>query len=195
MDAVSHSGHKARIDVDLASGTDSAVSAEPFLPVARRRLRVVILQFIDHRRGSADQYSWVPPFDWSVGYGNDQWWDDVRYYYVSEPWFVQVLEGGVEVARVELDDPGGINPEYTGVPDLAEKERLEIQLIEVATAAGRRGIGTRVVEGLAERHRDRRLFAYSEEADPFWASLGWDRFDHRDGQPQFHRALFIQPTR
>ncbi len=152
------------------------------------------LEFIDHRRGLADQYSWVPSFDWSVGYGNDQWWDDVRYYYVSEPWFVQVREDGVEVARVELDDPGGINPEYTGVPDLAEDERLEIQLIEVATTAARRGIGTRVVQGLAELHRQRRLFAYSEEADEFWASLGWDRFDHRDGQPQFHRALFIQPA-
>jgi hypothetical protein len=136
----------------------------------------------------------VPPFDWSVGYENDQWWDDVRYYYVTEPWFVQVLEGDTEVARVELDDPGGINPEYTGVPELGD-ERLEIQLIEVATAAARRGIGTGVVRGLAQRHRDRRLFAYSEEADAFWASLGWDRFDHQDGQPQFHRALFIQPAR
>lgn len=151
------------------------------------------LQFVDHRRGSADKYSWVPPFDWSVGYENDQWWDDVRYYHVSEPWFVQVLEGGVEVARVELDDPGGINPEYIGVPGLGD-ERLEIQLIEVATAAARRGIGTRVVQGLAELHRDRRLFAYSEEADEFWASLGWDRFDHPDG-PQFQRPLFIQPAR
>lgn len=151
------------------------------------------MQFIEHRRGSADTYSWVPPFDWSIGYKYDQWWDDVRYYYVSEPWFVQVLEDGVEVARVELDDPGGINPEYTGVPDLGG-ERLEIQLIEVATAVRSRGVGTRVVEGLAGLHRDRRLFAYSEEADEFWASLGWSRFDHRDGQPQFHRALFIQPA-
>lgn len=167
----------------------------PSVSVAGHRLCGVTLEFIDHRRGLADQYSWVPSFDWSVGYGNDQWWDDVRYYYVGEPWFVQVLEGGVEVARVELDDPGGINPEYTGVPDLAEDERLEIQLIEVATAVARRGIGTRVAQGLAERHRGRRLFAYSEEADGFWASLGWDRFDHRDGQPRFHRALFIQPPR
>ena len=81
------------------------------------------------------------------------------------------------------------------MPDLAEDERLEIQLIEVATTAARRGIGTEVVQGLAERHRGRRLFAYSEEADEFWASLRWDRFDHRDGQPQFYRALFIQPPR
>jgi hypothetical protein len=151
------------------------------------------LEFIDHRRGSGNKHSWVPSFDWSVDYENDQWWDEPRHYYVGEPWFVQALEGGVEVARVELDDPGGINPEYTGVPELGDK-RLEIQLIEVATAAGRRGVGTRVVRGLAELHSGRRLFAYSEEADEFWASLGWDRFDHPDG-PRFQRPLFIQPAR
>lgn len=152
------------------------------------------LEFIDHRRGPANKYSWVPSFDWSVAYENDQWWDKPRYYSVSEPWFVQVMEDGNEVARVEFDDPGGINPKYVGVPKLGE-ERLEIQFVEVATAATRRGIGTRVVQGLADLHDGRRLFAYSEEADEFWASLGWQRFDHRDGQPQFHRALFIQPPR
>lgn len=151
------------------------------------------LEFVNHHRGSADKHSWLPSFDWSVSYENDQWWSDVRYYYVTEPWFVQVFEDGSEVARVEFDDPGGINPEYTDVPKLG-KERLEIQFIEVAAAASRRGIGTRVVHGLTELYSNRRLFAYSEEADDFWASLGWQRFDHRDGQPQFHRALFIAPA-
>lgn len=41
---------------------------------------------------------------------------------------MQVLEGDVEVARVEFDDPGGINPSYANVPELGD-ERLEIQLI------------------------------------------------------------------
>ena len=151
------------------------------------------LEFIDLRRGSASRY-WLPPFESSVDYEQDHWWSGARSYYVGEPWFVQVIEDDVEVARVELDDPGGINPEYVDVPQLGN-ERLEIQFIEVAKASLRSGIGTRVVAGLADRHPDRRLFAYSEQADEFWASLGWDRFDHRDGQPQFHRALFIQPPR
>ena len=68
------------------------------------------------------------------------------------------------------------------------------QLIEVATAQLRRKVGTRVVHDLMERHSGRRLFAYSEEADEFWASLGWQRFDHPEG-PQFHRPLFIQSAR
>jgi GNAT superfamily N-acetyltransferase len=150
-------------------------------------------KLFDYRRGSADKHSWRPPFDWAVAYENDQWWDEVRYDHVGEPWFVRVLEDGVEVARVELDDPGGINPTYTDVPMIGP-ERLEIQFIEVATAARRRGIGTRVVQALTERHPDRRLMAYSEGAHGFWASLGWERFDHPEG-PQFHRPLFIQPPR
>jgi len=38
-----------------------------------------------------------------------------------------------------------------------------------------------------------RLLAYREEADGLGASLGWQRFEHPDCQPQFHRALLIQP--
>lgn len=97
----------------------------------------------------------------------------------------------VEVARVELDDPGGINPEYTAVPAIGS-ERLEIQFVEVARGVQRRGVGTQIVRALEERHTDRRLFAYSERADSFWMALNWERFDHPDG---FHRPLFIQPAR
>ncbi|UGT97753.1 GNAT family N-acetyltransferase [Mycobacterium intracellulare] len=151
------------------------------------------IELIDHRRGSADQYSWLPPFDWAVAYENERWWDEPRGYYVGEPWFVQVREDGVEVARVELDDPGGINPQYSDVPKLGG-ERLEIQFIEVATAAAGRGVGTSVVRSLEMRHPERRLFAYSEDAHEFWASLGWERFDHPEGE-QFHRPLFVRPAR
>ncbi|MGV0838070.1 GNAT family N-acetyltransferase [Mycolicibacterium thermoresistibile] len=147
------------------------------------------LELVDLRRDGADRYSWVPPFDFDTAYENERWWDDVPYLF-DDPWYVQVLEGGVEVARVELDDPGGINPEYAEVPPLGP-ERLEIQFFEVATAARGRGVGTRVVRALQESHPDRRLFVYSEEAHPFWASLGWKRCDHPEGE-QFHRPLFIQ---
>nr|WP_318276507.1 GNAT family N-acetyltransferase [Mycobacterium eburneum] len=122
------------------------------------------LQLVDHRRGSASRYSWVPPFDWSVDFDNNQWRDEPRHYSASEPWFVQVIGDGIEIARVEFDDPGGINPEHVGVPKLGE-ERLEIQFIEVAAAATRRGIGTRVVEGLAELlpHQQQQLTGVLEQ--------------------------------
>lgn len=146
------------------------------------------LELIDHRRGIGDDRWWAPPFDSAVNYQHPHWWNRQL---GDEPWFVQVLAHGVEVARVELDDPGGINPEYEHVPTLGD-ERLEIQFIEVATAARGCTIGTHVLRGLVDRHRDRRLFAYSEQAHRFWTSVGWCRFDHSEG-PQFNRPLFIQP--
>jgi hypothetical protein len=82
---------------------------------------------------------------------------------------------------------------YAEVPGVGA-ERLEIQFIEETVAARGRRVGTRAVHGLAERHPDRRLLAYREGAEGFWASLGWERFDHPEGRPEFHRALFIQPA-
>lgn len=148
------------------------------------------LNLVELRRGPANRNIWLPPFDFRVTYENDRWWDEPRYR-DDDPWFVQVLEDGAEVARVEFDDPGGINLQYENVPPLGP-ERLEIQFFEVATPARHRGIGARVVQALYELHTDRRLFAYSEEAHGFWASLGWDRFSHPEGD-RYYRPLFIQP--
>ncbi|WP_343572855.1 hypothetical protein [Mycobacterium sp.] len=53
-----------------------------------------------------------------------------------------MLEKGAEVARVEFDDPGDINPDYMDVPTIGSA-RLEIQLIEVSAEACGRRIGTR----------------------------------------------------
>ncbi|MGE2728976.1 GNAT family N-acetyltransferase [Mycolicibacterium vaccae] len=150
----------------------------------------MIFELVDLHRGNANRYSWVPPFDFDTGYENEQWWDKAPYQFV-DPWFVQVMADGAEVARVELDDPGEINPEYVGVPPLGPG-RLEIQFLEVASAVRAGGVGTGVVRALEDRHRERRLFAYSERAHEFWTSLAWERFDHPEGE-QFHRPLFIQP--
>ncbi|MFD9804709.1 GNAT family N-acetyltransferase [Streptomyces sp. NPDC059071] len=148
---------------------------------------MVVLQLIDLYRGGASRYSWIPPFDHTVAYENEHWWDTTSRHN-EQPWYVQVLKGGAEVARVELDDPGGVNPEYAGLPTMGQ-DRLEIQFIEVAAGARGRGVGTEVVRALEDRHSDRRLFAYSEEADRFWASLEWERFDHPGGR---RPPLFIQ---
>ncbi|CQD24780.1 acetyltransferase, gnat family protein [Mycobacterium lentiflavum] len=149
------------------------------------------LTLVDLRRGGVDRHSWTPPFDSSITYENEHWWDGVRYF-VDDPWFVQLLEDGVEVARVELDDPGGINPDCADVPNLGD-ERLEIQFVEVASAAHARGVGTRVVRALEDRHPGRRLFAYSEDADHFWVSVGWEPFYRLCRPPA--RTLFVQPAR
>jgi GNAT superfamily N-acetyltransferase len=152
----------------------------------------VTLELIDHRADASVKHSWTP-FPSSEGYEHPDWWSSASGA-VGDPWFVQVLEDGIEVARVQFDDPGGISPHYAGVPELGD-ERLEIQHIEVAVAARKQGIGTRVVRALEERHPDRRLFAYSaERADGFWAFLDWEPFYESRRGPA-GRTLFIQPVR
>ena len=126
--------------------------------------------------------------DFAVVYMHPHW---LNRQLEDDPCSVQVFEGDVEVARVELDDPGGINPSYANVPVLGN-ERLEVQFIEVVSAACGCGIGTQVVRRLADQHPDRRLFAYSDEADRFSASVGWEPF-HDLGPGPVGRTLFIQP--
>lgn len=81
------------------------------------------LRFVDLYRGDANRYSRLPPFDCAIAYANEHWWDRPSAY--GDPLYVQVQVRvcAAEVARVELDDPGGINPEYLGVSKLG-LERL-----------------------------------------------------------------------
>lgn len=130
----------------------------------------------------------MPPFDEAVSYAHPDWWNPLLLS-IDDPWYVQALEADAEVARVELKEDVDIE-HYANVPTIGS-ERLEIAFIELATVEYGRGIGTQTVRALEQRHRDRRLLAYSEEADGFWAELGWESFHHPDGD---WRTLFIQPA-
>lgn len=68
---------------------------------------------------------------------------------------------------MQLDERGGINPSYPVVPAAIWGELLEIQYVEVASAARRRMVATRTVHCLSARHTDRQLMAYCEDADDF----------------------------
>ena len=102
------------------------------------------LELVDHRAPAAVKKSWTP-FPSSEGYKHPDWWSDAGGA-VGDPWFVAVLEDGVEVARVQLDERGGINPDYAGTPTIDAADLLKIQNIEVRTTARRRRIATRVVK-------------------------------------------------
>ncbi|WP_235615072.1 GNAT family N-acetyltransferase [Mycobacteroides abscessus] len=138
--------------------------------------------------------SWTP-FPSSEGYEHPDWWRDAGGA-VGDPWFVEVLEGGVEVARVQLDERGGINPAYTDAPAIDTHDLLEIQNIEVRAVARRRKVATRTVLALAERNPERRLMAYSMDAgsDGFWNSLSWESYFYSE-RGLTGRTLFIQPAR
>lgn len=147
------------------------------------------LELIEKRRGRANKYGWEP-FEPSDNF-NPDWWEH-QSYYKDDPWYVQVLRGGVEVGRVELDESIDFR-HYVADPHL-QSIALEIQFIEVSTEYLRQGIGTEIVRELAATHSSRRLVALSEQADEFWASLGWRRYGHpkERKRPQGYRPLFIQ---
>jgi GNAT superfamily N-acetyltransferase len=137
----------------------------------------------------ADRYAWTP-FQPDERFNSD-WWTQSHSYGDGYS-YVQVFVDSEEVARVELDEDVELS-HYTGAPSLGASA-LEIQFIEVAADQRGRGIATEFVRQLMAAHPSRRLVAFSEEADEFWSSLGWDRFDHPDG-PTFYRPLFVQPAR
>lgn len=49
------------------------------------------------------------------------------------------------------------------------------------------------MQRLIATYPDRRFLALSEDADDFWASLGWIRYDYNDGPFQY-QPLFIAPA-
>lgn len=143
--------------------------------------------FIEKRPAPDDQVIWFPFAD-----DNDfspSWWDYRSIDGDKSYTLLEVRQGGVEVARIELD-PGVVIDHYLGTSELGNSA-LEIELIEVAESQRRRGVGTRIIRALVSRYPERRLLAFSEEVDDFWASLGWTRYDHPEG-PRFNRPLFIQ---
>jgi GNAT superfamily N-acetyltransferase len=151
------------------------------------------LRLVEKRRGGQDKYVWQP-FQPNAGNFNPDWWER-RQPTLDDPRYVQVIDDeGDEVARIELDDEGFETTNFAGAPELGE-ERLEIQFFEVSSHRRGRGIGTSVVSLLTKMYPGRRLCGLSVGADCFWASLGWNRYEHVDQTargPQYS-PLFVQP--
>jgi hypothetical protein len=138
------------------------------------------LEFRNLRRGPGDdRYVWKP-FEPNAQFDRDDWWDDLPSRW-DNPWFVQVLLDGTEEARVELDETF-YGSAHDGAPELGP-EVLVVRQIEVGRSHRRLGIGSKVVAGLAAAIPGRRLIALGMDADEFWASLGWDRFDDSSHGP------------
>lgn len=121
------------------------------------------------------------------------WWDDPwRFQYATDRrWFVARL-GDAEVCRVEVEI-GVADDYYVGAQILGNRRILGIEFLDVASTHRRHGVGTLVVRLLERRFGDHRLVAFSEDADSFWCSLGWDRIVHPSGD-RLYRPLFVQPA-
>lgn len=128
------------------------------------------------------------PFEESPEF-DDDWWRVGRPVYESSRTVhnIQAVIQGHEVARaLVVDDRAPVSAAY-GVPyDTAGF--LEISLFETALSVRRYGVGAKVVKLVGRKFGDRPMIAFSEDADAFWASLGWERFDHENGR---NRPLFI----
>lgn len=141
------------------------------------------------RPGSLDtHYTWTP-FRTDANF-EPSWWNESRYRDDTYR-YLEFRLNDIEVARVALGADVTVD-NYTAAPVLGD-EALEIRLIEVSAEFRRRHIGTDVVQMIHQANPHRRLLAFSEQADHFWASLGWDRHDHPDG-PAFYPPLFVQPA-
>lgn len=198
-----------------AQHSDSRPSGPPFIPEFRRGRAgqprtVVIVSSPEESRSSptpgienADlvlavigppeikSYGWQP-FTGDSGSFTLGWWDDAwRFQYASKRrWFGATL-AGEEVCRVEIE-LGSADDYSVGSAILGTDPIVGIEFIDVAETHRRRGIATAVIRHVELEFPDHRLVAFSEEADSFWSSLGWDRHGHPEGD-DLHRPLFVQP--
>jgi GNAT superfamily N-acetyltransferase len=144
------------------------------------------LELFEHRLpAGVSRYEWQP-YARDAGFTYEWWhrlWDLGHRYSL---W--SVVDGDVEIARIELDQEVHYD-HYNGVPHLGPNV-LEVDFFEVSAALRRQGLGRAALELVAERNPGRRLVAFSEEADAFWAGLGWTRYDHPDGFPSY-RPFFV----
>lgn len=147
----------------------------------------------EERRGPHDNlYQWQPFGPGANGrFQKPHWWEEAGDWPMRGGWFFLVWLDGVEVARVKLNDNGIGAWDDFGAPPLERAHGgLQIERFEVAADHHRRGVGTAAVHALGAHFPDRRLAAYAmDDAERFWGSLGWDRYD-RDERSD---PLFVQP--
>lgn len=146
------------------------------------------LELHQHRRpAGTTRYEWDPyPRDTHF---TDSWWH--RLWELGTRYSLwSAHRAGQEVARLELDTEVYYD-HYTGVPELGPGI-LEIDFFEVSSRVRGEGVGSSVVRLVAQRFPESRLLAFSEEADGFWSSLEWARYDHPAG-PSSYRPLFVAP--
>ena len=90
---------------------------------------------------------------------------------------LRAFEDGSEIARIELNPSFSID-HYANVP-ASGPDVVEISFFEVHDRHRYRGIGTMAIGLMQALFPHRRFVAFSEDADGFWASLGWSQISSR----------------
>jgi GNAT superfamily N-acetyltransferase len=144
---------------------------------------IVVLIMPAVRDGRAD----YKPFSRDMSF-EDSWWSGVAWGYDDgETEFLSFQQGGVEVARAELSLDKRPNENYH-VPS-AGRRFVQVEFFEVSEDHRGRGFGTRAMRAVAQRYAAQCILAYSEEADQFWSSLGWMRFQNLASRN--YRPLYV----
>lgn len=123
----------------------------------------------------------------------DGWWDDFLYGYSSvdevDEQFYAVFNGQDEVARIEVEIEDALGEEYPA-PSVPGPYAV-IHFFEVSEEHRRRGYGTQVIRLIEQHYEGMPLVAFSEDADDFWGSLGWERHEHKTDPAS--RARYVSP--
>lgn len=133
------------------------------------------------------------PFDAGVLGFNERWWVNrpVPMMRDRHDWFSFVVDGE-EVARAEVDWATRLGGDYAGPP--LPREVVQITFIEVRADRRGAGIGRWTITSLISRYPGSVLVAFSEQADDFWAGVGWERRRRADGDARY-RPLFVWDRR
>jgi hypothetical protein len=98
---------------------------------------------------------------------------------------------GAEAARALLRESAGFS-DLEGAGVSLPSRAVAVDFIEVREDLyhPRRGVGTQVVRLIEAICPDETLFAFSEGADDFWRSTGWELIPRADGDRR-SRSLFV----
>jgi hypothetical protein len=140
------------------------------------------------------QRDYLSPFDSPTPGFRRDWWTDVFNRTRNPDHYPYSFSGetGEEVARALLRARAGFTDmEDAGVSLPADAVSVDFIEVRADLCHPRRGIGTRVVRELELLHPVNTLYAFSEGADKFWRSTGWEFIPRRDGRTSY-RPIFVR---
>lgn len=133
---------------------------------------------------------YIAPFDPRNPAFTQRWWLEDLHRVADQPLdlFTFTVDGE-EAVRASVDAStridGGSYESWRGRVDV-----IEIAFLEVSSAHRGHGHGKAAVAQLVEHYAGRRLVTFSENADEFWASIGWTHLRRLDGD-EAYRPLFV----
>lgn len=139
---------------------------------------------------ASDGRAVLSPFEASEDFTQECWQADEVIAASAADSFYSFLREGAEVARMLLVDPAETIVDYDVPQDLADA--VDIDFIEVASGYRGQGLGFRAVELVQQLFPGRTLVALPGGNEGFWESLGWQRYEHRQGAA--HPPLFVSPS-